>query len=211
MKRKISVEQSQVIKETKEEALILLKKVEDLMNKQTIKEHEIADLKHSINKLSIESRDVSKTKDYEYSEGDLVNILKFNRVGELINKQNNGEWIVKMGSLNSQYSEDQFEFIEKKKIEKQRINKVRSKIKKEVSPQLDLRGMRYEEAKDALDRYIDDCLLLNMPFVTIIHGFGTLTLRKLVKSYLDSNSNIKSHRDGEGNEGGNGVTIVHFK
>ena len=71
--------------------------------------------------------------------------------------------------------------------------------------------MRYEEAQDALDKYIDDCLLTNMPFATIIHGYGTLTLRKLVKEYLDTNPLVKSHRDGGSGEGGNGATIVHFK
>ena len=115
-----------------------------------------------------------------------------------------------MGSMNSQFSEDQIEFIEKRKEVQISQSRMKSKVKKHVRPELDLRGMRYEEAKYALDKYIDDCLIGNMPFATIIHGFGTLTLRKLVKSYLDSNNLITSHRDGEGNEGGNGVTIVHF-
>ena len=71
--------------------------------------------------------------------------------------------------------------------------------------------MRYEEAEMALDKYIDDCLVVNTPYVTIIHGYGTLTLRKLVKTYLDKHSHVKSHRNGEGGEGGTGVTVVHFK
>jgi len=210
LKKRINIEQSQLIKDTKRDALNLIKQLEDLKLRKDIKDHEIADLKFQAKNLNIEENTISSTLDFEYSVGDVVNILKFNRSGELIKKQKNGTWLVKMGSMNSQFSEDQIEFIEKRKEVQISQSRMKSKVKKHVRPELDLRGMRYEEAKYALDKYIDDCLIGNMPFATIIHGFGTLTLRKLVKSYLDSNNLITSHRDGEGNEGGNGVTIVHF-
>ncbi len=115
-----------------------------------------------------------------------------------------------MGALSSIFKDSEFEFIEEKQPQVLH-SKVTSKIRKSVKPELDLRGMRYEEASMELDKYIDDCLMANMPFATIIHGFGTLTLRKLVKTYLDSNINVVSHRDGEGGEGGQGVTVVNFK
>ena len=210
LNKKISVEQSQIIQETKQLALNLIKELESLKNKDEIKEHEIADLKYKTKQLDLEEEQTSSTQDHIYQPGDIVNILKFNRNGELIKKQKKNNWIVKMGSMSSQFSEDQMEFIETKKP-KELKGRVKSKIKKRVSPELDLRGMRYDEARIELDRYIDDCLLTNMPFASIIHGFGTLTLRKLVKTYLDKNSLVKSHRDGEGNEGGQGVTVVYFK
>jgi len=141
----------------------------------------------------------------------LVNVLKFNRTGELIKKQKNNHWIIKMGTLTSQFDENQIEFIEHKSPQKKNPSRMKSKVKKSVRPELDLRGMRYEEAHTALDKYIDDCLVSNLPFATIIHGFGTLTIRKLVKEYLSTNKSISSYRDGDGNEGGNGVTIVNFK
>ena len=115
-----------------------------------------------------------------------------------------------MGSLSSQFSEEDLEFIETKKPQELK-SKMTNKVKKKVKPELDLRGMRYEEAELELDRYIDDCLIANIPFATIIHGYGTLTLRKLVKNYVANCPHIKSNRDGEGNEGGNGVTIINFK
>ena len=113
-------------------------------------------------------------------------------------------------SDNIVFKESEMEFIEEKQ-EQVFHSKVISKVRKSVKPELDLRGMRYEEASIELDKYIDDCIMANMPFATIIHGFGTLTLRKLVKTYLDSNNNIVGHRDGEGGEGGQGVTVVNFK
>ncbi len=209
LNKRINVEQSQIIKETKELALNLIKEIEDLKKDGEIKTHKIAELKYKTKQLDLEESQTSSTKDHSYKPGDLVNVLKFNRTGELIKKQKN-KWVVKMGSLNSTFTEDQFEFIEEKKPQELK-SKFKSLIKKRVRSELDLRGMRYEEAKIELDRYIDNCVLTNMPFASIIHGFGTLTLRKLVKTYLDSNNLVDHHRDGEGNEGGQGVTIVYFK
>jgi len=209
LNKRINVEQSQIIIETKALALRLIKEIEDLKKNNDIKGHEIADLKYRTKQLDFEESQTSSTKNHVYKAGDLVNVLKFNRTGELIKKQKQ-KWVVKMGSLSSTYKESEFEFIEEKQPQVLH-SKVTSKISIKVKPELDLRGMRYEEADMELDKYIDDCIMANMPFATIIHGFGTLTLRKLVKSYLDGNRNIISHRDGEGGEGGQGVTVVNFK
>jgi DNA mismatch repair protein MutS2 len=209
LSRRVSVEQDQIIKETKLKADLLIKQLEELSKKESIKEHELAELKYQTKQLHLDENKESTTKDYTYQEGDLVNILKFNRTGELIKKQKN-KWVVKMGTLQSTFLESEFEFIEKKKP-KQKKGKIKTSIKKKAQVELDLRGFRYEDAKIELDRYIDSCVLANMPYATIIHGFGTLTIRKLVKQYLDKNPLVDYHRDGEGNEGGQGVTVAYFK
>ena len=167
-------------------------------------------MKYRVKQLNEEKEEKSSMLGYEYSLGDKVTLLKFNRIGELVKKQKNGSWVVKMGSLTSQFTEDQFEFVEKAKKEEKRAV-FKSLKKSAVRGELDLRGMRYEEAKIALDKYIDDCVVSNLPYASIIHGFGTLTLRKLVKQYLSTHIQVDSHRDGEGGEGGQGVTIVYFK
>jgi len=202
---------SQIIIDAKEEALNLIKQIEEAKKNKDIKDHEIAELKHQVKSLDFNETATSNTINHIYKPGDLVNVLKFNRTGELIKKQKNNHWIIKMGTLTSQFDENQIEFIEHKSPQKKNQSRMKSKVKKSVRPELDLRGMRYEEAHTALDKYIDDCLVSNLPFATIIHGFGTLTIRKLVKEYLSTNKSISSYRDGDGNEGGNGVTIVNFK
>lgn len=208
--RKVSVEQSQIIKDTKELALNLIKEIELLKSSSEIKEHEIAELKYKTKQLHLDKEVESSTKNHQYQPGDVVNVLKFNRTGELVKQQKNKQWVVNMGSLSSQFSEDELEFIESKKPQELK-SRMTNKVKKIVKTELDLRGMRYEEAELELDRYIDDCLIANIPFATIIHGYGTLTLRKLVKNYVEQCPHIKSYRDGEGNEGGNGVTVINFK
>jgi len=74
--------------------------------------------------------------------------------------------------------------------------------------ELHLRGMRVEEALLRLDEYLDDAYLSGMPFVRIVHGKGTGTLRKVVQEALAGHPLVASFKSGELNEGGEGVTIV---
>ena len=76
--------------------------------------------------------------------------------------------------------------------------------------ELDLRGMRVEEVAELLDKYLDDAFLATLPFVTIIHGKGTGTLRKAVRQQLDRHPLVRSHRPGKQGEGDEGVTIAYL-
>jgi len=211
LKGKIAIEKSQIVLEVKEEALNLIKDLEDLKNKENLKDHEIAEMKYIVRTFDDKIEKEKHAEKHDYLIGDTVNILKFNRYGELLKKQKNKQWLIKMGTLNSVFKENQFEFVKRTIKKDNKINKISSNIKKNIKTELDLRGMRYEEAEYALDKYIDDCLVVNIPFASIIHGYGTLTLRKLVKTYLKNNKHVLSYRDGEGGEGGSGVTVVYFK
>ncbi|MGB9879336.1 MAG: Smr/MutS family protein, partial [Anaerolineae bacterium] len=78
------------------------------------------------------------------------------------------------------------------------------------SVELNIRGMRVEEALPLLNKYLDDAYLASLPYVRIIHGKGTGTLRKVVREILAEHPLVASFRPGELNEGGEGVTIVKF-
>ena len=83
--------------------------------------------------------------------------------------------------------------------------------KASVSSTLDLRGKRFEEAKDLIDKFLDDAIYANFNTVSIIHGFGTGVIRKLVIDELKANKNVESYRYGGAGEGGQGVTIAIMK
>ena len=61
---------------------------------------------------------------------------------------------------------------------------------------------------DRVDAYLDDAALAGMPFVHIIHGHGTGTLKREIRKWLRECGHIKSYRPGERFEGGDGATIV---
>jgi DNA mismatch repair protein MutS2 len=77
--------------------------------------------------------------------------------------------------------------------------------------QLDVRGMRGEEAVEKLRNYIDDASMLNISEVKILHGKGHGILRTLVHDYLRTLPEIKTFRDEHIERGGHGITIVILK
>ena len=77
--------------------------------------------------------------------------------------------------------------------------------------ELHLRGMRAEDALDALDRYLDTAHAAGLPFVRIVHGKGTGTLRKVVREALDKARLVERWELALDNEGGEGVTIAFLR
>jgi DNA mismatch repair protein MutS2 len=72
-------------------------------------------------------------------------------------------------------------------------------------------GLRFEEAKLAVEKYYDQALLSNLKTLKIIHGFGSGVLRKMVFDYFKSIATVKSIQQGDGEQAGYGVTTIHLK
>lgn len=84
-------------------------------------------------------------------------------------------------------------------------------IAQNISVELDLRGLRADEAMDALEKRLDEALLAGIPMLRIIHGKGTGALRAAVRERLSCATGVESFRLGAEGEGGDGVTIVKFQ
>lgn len=77
--------------------------------------------------------------------------------------------------------------------------------------QLDIRGMRMEEANQVIESYLDQALMANTPVVRILHGKGTGVLKQLVKHKVREYRNIDTKvYHPEHKEGGDGITIIEF-
>lgn len=76
---------------------------------------------------------------------------------------------------------------------------------------LDVRGMRGDEALNAVSYYIDDAILVGASRVRILHGTGNGILRTLIRQYLKTVASITSARDEHVQFGGAGITVVEFK
>jgi DNA mismatch repair protein MutS2 len=81
---------------------------------------------------------------------------------------------------------------------------------KQVPMELDLRGKRADEIEPALDSYFNAATMAHLPSVRIIHGFGTGTVRTIVREYLTRHRLVSSFRPGEKGEGGDGVTVAEL-
>jgi len=77
--------------------------------------------------------------------------------------------------------------------------------------ELHLRGLRAEEALLTLDHYLDAAHAAGLPFVRIVHGKGTGTLRQVVREALENTQLVERWELALDNEGGEGVTIAFLK
>jgi Mismatch repair ATPase (MutS family) len=76
--------------------------------------------------------------------------------------------------------------------------------------EIDMRGMRADEALQALKYYIDDAIVVGAGQVRILHGTGTGALRQLVRQYLSTIPEVVSFHDEHVQLGGSGITVVEF-
>ena len=91
-------------------------------------------------------------------------------------------------------------------MSKSGIDQKRSHFK----PDLDIRGMRGDNAINTVTYFIDDAIMIGMPTVRILHGKGDGILRHLVRQYLSTVRGIKSFRDENIQFGGTGITVVEI-
>lgn len=179
-----------------------------LKDKAALKPHDITKAKE----ILFKSPNVAKkTKDsHIYQAKDRVLIHKYNRQGDLLKKLSKDTWSVQMGNVETTLKEADFSFVEGAKKPPLKKTPPAPRLQKKVPAECDLRGLRVEEAKHTLEKYLDDCIVAKMPFARIIHGYGTLAVRTMVHETLKKSSFIASYRDGTGNEGGSGVTVINF-
>lgn len=200
-----------------EEATIILEELKELQNKGSIKLHEITAVKHELNELQdkhIPIVEKPKPIKRDIRLGDDVYVRKYDQYGNVMKVLKNGSYEVSLGNVSMVLKKDQLEVIDKIPDSKQpkiKIEKTKVISSAKMSLSLDLRGERYEDAKDKLQKYFDDAILTGLKQFTIIHGYGTGTIRNLVQDYLRKNKNVQSFRYGGAGEGGMGSTVVILK
>ena len=74
--------------------------------------------------------------------------------------------------------------------------------------QLDLRGQVVEEALQNLDRYLEQAVMAQLPWVRVVHGKGTGALRRAVRDFLQDHPSVVEYKDAPQREGGFGATVV---
>lgn len=81
-------------------------------------------------------------------------------------------------------------------------------VKVGVDNSLDLRGQRFEDAQEQVERFVADALSRDQDVIVIRHGHGGGTLRKAVREVLGRLGNVRAQRSGLVQEGGEGVTVA---
>jgi DNA mismatch repair protein MutS2 len=87
----------------------------------------------------------------------------------------------------------------------------RVKTSGSVPAELNLVGLRVEEALPLVDKLLDDAALSDRREIRVIHGFGSGRLRQAVVGLLQGHPQVASFRSGSAGEGGGGATVVELK
>ena len=157
-------------------------------------------------------------------KGDSVRIKGTNSVGEIESIQGKQATVV-FGGLRSKVKLEQLERSEKLKVKSEEFasahkhdhlaiqtsHMTRATMedrRQNFHQDLDVRGMRGDEAIDAVMHFIDDAILIGLSRVRILHGTGTGILRQLIRQYLNTVPNVKKAKDEHVQFGGAGITVV---
>lgn len=129
--------------------------------------------------------------------------------------------VIALGQFKLPAKLNQLEIVSNNKIKKENRNKnsyiVSSTIEDirernlNFKREIDVRGMRGDEALQAVTYFIDDAIIVNVEQVRILHGTGTGILRELIRKYLKTIPAVSSFADEHVQFGGAGITIVKFK
>ena len=212
--KKAQAEADEFVMTIKNDALQIIEEAKKLKNDQ-VKLHEIIDVRHQVNNLDrdiVKEREMQNTDNSNLEVGDDVYITSYDQYGTISRILKDNQYEVSIGNMSVKLAKK--ELTKVKTITNQQpkeINFSFRKSKATISMTLDLRGKRYEDAKEALDKYIDDLVVVGLKQATIIHGYGTGVIRELVQKFLKNNKNIASYRYGGENEGGFGVTLITLK
>lgn len=232
----LEAQKTNIIIEAKEEARKILDEAKDfaddsirkynkwIHNRQNIKdmEEERAHLREKVKSYS----NIKKTnkapisnsnKAHVFKIGDEVHVVNLGLDGNITSLPNSkNEVYVQMGILSSLVSTKDLVFLNRRKDNDDTTNLSKQKnisLSKSLSikTEINLLGKTVDEALAELDKYLDDAYLSKLLQVRVIHGRGTGALKSAIHTHLKRIKYVKEFHLAHFNEGGDGVTVVHFK
>ena len=149
--------------------------------------------------------------------GDSVKIRGLSTVGKIESMDGKNATVI-FGGMRTKMPASRLEYVDMAEAKKEDVAPVfnvsretRETIdnrKLNFHQDLDVRGMRGDEALNAVMYFIDDACLVGMSRVRILHGKGNGILRQLIRQYLATVPSVTSFRDEHVQFGGAGITVV---
>ncbi|MET3682590.1 DNA mismatch repair protein MutS2 [Alkalibacillus flavidus] len=206
-----------VLEQAREEADQILEDLRQLRDDHSVKDHHFIEARTKLDqqKASLTPKDdqtplneAEKPATQTLETGDEVFVKTFNQSGTIVQQVNDKEYEVQLGVLKMKVAVEQLEFVKRPEPDKSKPSPVVKGNQVHVKPELDLRGQRYEDAIQKLEKYVDEALLAGYHQVSIIHGKGTGALMKGVQQFAKEHRSIKGSEFAHANEGGTGVTVL---
>lgn len=153
----------------------------------------------------------------ELKKGDKVYIVSIGRDGVLVDTPDRaGNVTVQAGILKTRTKISNLQLIveEAKVISGKQVKRAadyRADVSRDVRDEIDLRGLLGDEGWLAVDKYLDEAILVGYNRVRLIHGKGTGALKNALWQRLKKDRRVASFRIGQYGEGDGGVTVVELK
>jgi len=168
--------------------------------------------------FSILNSQLKNSSKQSFKVGDTVRLIGQTQVGDVISINKN-DITVAFGHITSIVKANRLEPAEAVKMQDVRSATYVSKQthdeiynrKLAFKPDIDVRGMRGDEAIQTVMHFIDDATLIGMSRVRILHGTGNGILRNLIRQYLHTVPAVKEYHDEHIQFGGHGITVVDLE
>lgn len=211
---------SKALQKARTEAEDIVKMMREMKNQPAMKEHEWIEARKLLDdaqpqlakkKAMTKPAQSQPATDRALVPGDEVKLLTLDQKGTIVEQISKDNYRVQIGIMKMKVKRKDLQLLKSEEpAVKQRVAMVKGS-NNHVKTELDLRGVRFEEALHQVEKYVDDALLAGYPSVSIIHGKGTGALRQGVQEFAKRTRQIETYRYGSMNEGGSGVTIFEFK
>ncbi len=151
--------------------------------------------------------------------GDMVTIENQQNAGEVIEIKDDNATIA-FGLFTSSVSISRLKKVSKSNIKKgfrrepEQIREFSERIRKKklnFKSEIDVRGLRADEAMDKVTTLLDEAVMCDASQVRILHGKGTGALRQIIREYIDTLPFVKSYFDEDIRLGGSGITVVKLE
>lgn len=182
-----------------------------ILSKPDLKLHEAIEAKKKLDSLSEEQEEETSFSNEKIMVGDYVSLPEYGMRGLVIKANDRQIEVSTSDGFSVKAKPSQAKKIAKPE-EKKPVLDVHRTIAKSVPLELNIIGYRAEEAKYAIESYLDSCRMASYKRVRIIHGMGGGILRKVTEDYLKKHGEfVASFEPGGAMDGGFGATIVNLK
>ena len=153
----------------------------------------------------------------EVHEGDVVEVMTLGKEGVVVGlSPDPSRAEVSIGGIRVKAPLEELRFVShgaapEHKEEKAPLHVVLESAGGVIHEELNVIGLRVDEALPKVDKFLDDALVREYGRVHIIHGIGSGKLREAIQGHLKDHRWVKGFREGEINEGGPAITIVELR
>lgn len=218
-----TIRESQAEKEkTKQARLTLNEFKSSLEDEKNFSDDKIAKkiekLKEKEKNKKKKSEQPKEIKEQIIAIGDNVRIKGQTSIGQVLDIQK-GSATVAFGMIKSTVKLETLEYISKNQVKRESRNTTISvaasddlrEKKLNFKQDIDVRGMRGDEALQAVMYFVDDAVLVGVSRIRILHGTGTGALRQMIRDYLRTAQGVRNFQDEHVQFGGTGITVVDLE